>query len=80
MNFSKNYWTFTLSKILKVFVRCIKMSQIRKQGYKKCEIEIIDDNKYFWRNRRDLEIESDYQNWAQIFDKFDLKNKNTDAN
>ena len=56
------------------------MSQISKEEYKKYEIEIIDDNKYFWRNRRDLEIELDYQNWAQIFDKFDLKNKNTDGN
>ena len=80
MNLSKNCWTFRLSKILNVFGRCIKMSQISKEEYKKYEIEIIDDNKYFWRNRTDLEIELDYQNWAQNFDKFDLKNKNTHAN
>ena len=40
---------------------------------------MIDDREYFWTNRRDLEIESDYQNWAVIFDKCDLKNKNIDT-
>ena len=37
-----------------------------------------DDDKYFWINRRDLEIELGYKNWAVIFYKFDPKNKNTD--
>ena len=36
--------------------------------------------KYFWVNRRDLEIESDYKNWAVIFDKCDPKNKKIDNN
>ena len=48
-----------------------KMYQIRKEAYKKCEIEIIENDKYFWINRINLEIESDYKNWAVIFDKCD---------
>ena len=28
--------------------------------------------RYFWVNRKDLEVETDVANWAQIFDKFDL--------
>ena len=57
-----------------------KMSQINKGEYKKCEIEIIDNERYFWINRRDLEVESDYKNWSVIFEKCDPKNKNTDKN
>ena len=48
-----------------------KMGQISKEAYKKCEFEIIDKGRYFWINRRDLEVESDYDNWAKIFDKCD---------
>ena len=48
-----------------------KMGQISKEAYKKWEVEIIDKGRYFWINRRDLEEESDYDNWAQIFDKCD---------
>ena len=58
----------------------MKLHKISKEGHEKCEIEIIDDKDYFWINRRDLEIESDYKNWAVIFDKCDQKNKNTDVN
>ena len=48
------------------------MLEISKEAYKKCEVEIIiDKGKYFGRNRGDWEIESDYDNSAQIFDKFD---------
>ena len=48
------------------------MLAISKEAYKKCEVEIIvDKGKYFWRNRGDWEIESDYDNSAQIFDKCD---------
>ena len=43
------------------------------KSYLKCEIEIINKGKYFWINRKDLEIESDVANWAMIFDKCDLK-------
>ena len=39
-----------------------KMVQIRKEGYKKCEVEIIDKGRYFWVNRKDLEVESDVAN------------------
>ena len=35
-----------------------KMSRISKEASKQYEIEIINDNKYFWINRRDLEVES----------------------
>ena len=40
------------------------MHQISKEAFKKCSIEVIDyiANKYFWVNRKDLEIESDYSN------------------
>ena len=43
---------------------------------KECEVEIIDKGRYFWINRRDLEVESDYDNWAQIFDKCDPEKQN----
>ena len=64
-----------------IFFLCMyKMGQISKEGYKKCEVEIIDRERYFRVNRKDLEIESDVANWAQIFDKFDLDKQNTDKN
>ena len=49
----------------------IKMANITMKSYLKCEIEIINKGKYFWINRKDLEIESDVANWAMIFDKCD---------
>ena len=55
----------------KRFVCMYKMVQISKEGYEKCEVEIIDKGRYFGVNRKDLEIESDVANWAQIFDKCD---------
>ena len=48
-----------------------KIVQISKEGCTKCEVEIIDKGRYFWVNRKDLEVESDVANWAQIFDKCD---------
>ena len=57
----------------KIFLCMYKMVQISKEGYKKCEVEIIDKERYFWVNRKDLEVESDVANWAQIFDKWDPK-------
>ena len=45
------------------------MVQISKEGYKKREVEIIDKGRYFWVNRKDLEVESDVTNWAKSFDK-----------
>ena len=50
-----------------------KMIQISKEGYKKCEVEIIDKGRYLWVNRKDLEVELDVSNWAQIFEKYDLE-------
>ena len=50
-----------------------KILQINKKEYEKCEVEIIDKGRYFWVNRKDLEVESDVANWAQIFDKCDPK-------
>ena len=35
------------------------MLQVIKESYMKCEIEVIAKGKYFWINRKDLEIESD---------------------
>ena len=49
------------------------MCQIIKEAYGKCEIEIINDEKYLRINRKDLEIESGYKTWAQIFDKCELE-------
>ena len=49
------------------------MANITMKSYLKCEIEVIDKGKYFWINRKDLEIESDVANWAMIFDKCDPK-------
>ena len=57
-----------------------KMIQISKEGHKKCEVEIIDKGRYFWVNRKDLEVELDVASWAQIFDNVTQKNKNTDKN
>ena len=51
----------------------IKMCQISKEAYEKGKIPVINDRQYFWVNRRDLEIESDYQNWAVIFKKCNSK-------
>ena len=48
------------------------MLQIIKKSYLKCEIDINDKGRYFWINRKDLEVESD-ANWGQIFDKCDPK-------
>ena len=50
---------------------CAIKKKIRK-AYEKCNIEIIyTGGKYFCVNRKDLEVESDYKNWAVIFDKCD---------
>ena len=46
-----------------------KIFQISKKGYEKCEVVIIDKGRYFWVNRKDLEVESHVANWPQSFDK-----------
>ena len=38
----------------------IKMANITMRSFLKCEIEVIDKGKYFWINRKHLEIESDF--------------------
>ena len=45
-----------------------KMLQISKEEYEKCF-----KLRYFWVNRKDLELESDVANWTQIFDECDPK-------
>ena len=44
------------------------MLQIIKESYLKYEIEVIDKGRYFWINRKDLEVKTD-ANWRQIFNK-----------
>ena len=48
-----------------------KMVQISKKEYEKRDVEIVNKGRYFWVNRKVLEVESDVANWAQIFDKCD---------
>ena len=62
------------------FLRMYKMIQISKEEYKKCEVEIIDKRRYFWVNRKDLDVESNVANWAQVFDNVIHKTKNTVQN
>ena len=50
------------SKKLFFFLCMYKMIQISKERYRKCEVEIIDKGRYFWVNRKDLEVESDVAN------------------
>ena len=59
------------SKQLSFSCVCIKWFKSAKKRYEKCEVEIIDKGRYFLVNRKDLEVESDVANWAQIFDKCD---------
>ena len=49
------------------------MLQNNKDEYEKFKVEIIDKGRYFWANRKDLEVGSNIANWAQIFDKRDSK-------
>ena len=61
------------SKKIIFFLCMYKMIQISKEEYEKCEVETINKGRYFWVNRKDLEVESDIANWAHIFDKCDLE-------
>ena len=56
-----------------LFFSCVwsNMVQISKKGNEKCEISIIDKERYSWVNGKDLELASDVANWPQIFDKCD---------
>ena len=64
---------FYYPKCFLFYVRMYKMRQVSKEAYGKYKVEIIGKGKYFWVNRKDLEVESDCKNWAQISDKFDPK-------
>ena len=59
------------SKKIIFFLCMYKMIQISKEEYEKCEVEIIYKGRYFWVNRKDLEVESDVANWSQVFDTCD---------
>ena len=42
-----------------IFFLCMyKMVQISKKEYEKCEVKIIDKERYFWVNRKGLEVET----------------------
>ena len=70
---------FTQSKnFIFLFVCMYKMGQISQEAYKKCGVEIIDKGRYFWINRRDLEVESDYVIGQRFLINVIQKNKNTD--
>ena len=64
MKNSQNYWVFYAIKKNNFFVCVYKMPQISKEQYKKCEVEIITKGRYFWVNRKDLEVEPDVANSA----------------
>ena len=71
----------SLKKKIIFFLYIYKMTQISKEEYEKCEVETIGKGRYFWVNRKDLVVESDVANWAQIFDKCDPeKQKKTNKN
>ena len=64
-----------------VCVSMYKRYQISKEACKNCNIEIFNNGKYFWIIRRDLEVESDYDNWAHKYlINVIQKNKKTDNN
>ena len=55
-----------------VCIKCFKSAKKQKNN-EKCKVGNIDKKRYFWVNRKDLEVELDIANWAQIFDKCDPK-------
>ena len=67
-------------KLLFFSCKCIKCLKSAKKNTKNVKLKIIDKGIYFWVNRKAFKVESDIVNWAQIFDKYDPKNKNTDMN
>ena len=54
----------SIRKKIIFFLSIYKMLQISKEEYEKCKIEVIDKGRYFWVNRKELEIESDVTSWA----------------
>ena len=51
---------------------CIKGVKSAKKLTKNVKLKLLRE-RYFWINRKDLEVESDQDNWGQIFDKCDLE-------
>ena len=49
----------------------MKWVKLAKKDTKNMKLKFIDKGRYFWVNRKDLKVESDVANWAQIFDKCD---------
>ena len=43
---------------------CIKYVKLAKKDTKNMKLKFIDKGRYFWVNRKDLEVESDVANWA----------------
>ena len=54
----------SIRKKIIFFLSIYKMLQISKEEYENCKIEVIDKGRYFWVNRKELEIESDVTSWA----------------
>ena len=53
-----------------VFIKWFKLAE---KNIKNVKLKFFDEGKYFWVNRKDLEVESGVANWAPIFDKCDLE-------
>ena len=53
-----------------VFIKWFKLAE---KNLKNVKLKFFDKGKYFWVNRKDLEVESGVANWAPIFDKCDLE-------
>ena len=76
-----NIYTIKKNVCVCVCVSMYKRYQISKEACKNCNIEIFNNGKYFWIIRRDLEVESDYDNWAHKYlINVIQKNKKTDNN
>ena len=60
-----NIYTIKKNVCVCVCVSMYKRYQISKEACKNRNIEIFDNGKYFWINRRDLEVESD--NWVHKY-------------
>ena len=83
----RNYWVFgKLLSILchqkKLFFSCvyIKCFKLAKKDIKNEKLKLFTKKDTFGYTKKFLEVESDVANWAQIFDKCDPENKNTDKN
>ena len=60
-------------KIIFFLCACIKCFKSAKKDTKNVKWKLLIKERYFWVKRKNLEVESDVANWAQIFDKCDLK-------